>query len=295
MDLNKFVDQYIETALWSSNDDEGMPLDKVFDADGIDPATKKRMVKDCSAFLQKAKDLLELSDMDESEAAHKFWLSRNGHGTGLWDVDDWKNPRVKQRGKTLHEIAKKFGEFDLYVGDDGYIHGGSDYVPDHYGVASASKRLAAQHVLLLASAVQRLKLAGMATAADLTLKDREEATKALQVIEKGIDKASHMSPAQTVNQALVMIGKALTKYGDDYRDALYYFLGGDVSMFTETLDMVVKMAARQRDNEPGMKNTLKKASQTIKELIEKLGGKSAGPASVKPAKPSGPQEFDFGD
>lgn len=137
-DLESFLERYIEFALGTAMDDAGTPLDKHFDADGIDPATKKRMLRDCSQFINKAKTLLEQSGMDMSDAAYNFLMSRNAAGTGFWDVDDYKNQEAVSLGKKLHAIAKSFGEFDLYVGDDGFLHGGSDYVPEKYNEASVT-------------------------------------------------------------------------------------------------------------------------------------------------------------
>ena len=47
--------------------------------------------------------------------AHDFWLTRNGHGTGFWDGD------YPETGDRLTELAKKFGECNLYVTDDNEI------------------------------------------------------------------------------------------------------------------------------------------------------------------------------
>ena len=46
------------------------------------------------------------------------WLTRNGHGAGFWD-GDWPEPVASR----LTKSAKRFGSFDLYVGDDGKVHG----------------------------------------------------------------------------------------------------------------------------------------------------------------------------
>jgi hypothetical protein len=51
-------------------------------------------------------------------AGHDFWLTRNGHGCGYWD-GDW--PKGVAEG--LDRLARSFGAFDLYLGDDGLIHG----------------------------------------------------------------------------------------------------------------------------------------------------------------------------
>ena len=66
-----------------------------------------RLIKDCDIFQLKAGELLE--DWPLDQAGHDFWLTRNGHGAGFWD-GDWKD----SAGASLTEIAKSFGECNLY-------------------------------------------------------------------------------------------------------------------------------------------------------------------------------------
>ena len=117
-DLETFLHQYIETALWSSTDESDEPMDKNYGPQDIDSATLDKMKKDCLDFMRKAGQ--HIIGMKITNAAHDFWLNRNGHGAGFWD-GDW--PEVE--GKTLDKLSESFGTFDLYVGDDGKIHGGS--------------------------------------------------------------------------------------------------------------------------------------------------------------------------
>ena len=53
----------------------------------------------------------------EEHAGHDFWLTRNGHGCGFWD-GDWTEPAATK----LTESAENFGDYDLYIGDDGKIY-----------------------------------------------------------------------------------------------------------------------------------------------------------------------------
>ncbi len=55
---------------------------------------------------------------DDEAAGHDFWLTRNGHGAGFWD-GDWPEPAATR----LTASSKKYGEFNLYLGDDGKIYG----------------------------------------------------------------------------------------------------------------------------------------------------------------------------
>lgn len=117
--LDTFTRQCVATALWSSTTDAGEPLDADHDASDIDADTLAVMVRDCESFQDRSGAMIV---SDPSLAGHDFWLSRNGHGAGFFD-GGWSNvPGHGAIGDTLQAMAKSFGEFDLYVGDDGRIH-----------------------------------------------------------------------------------------------------------------------------------------------------------------------------
>ncbi len=111
--MDKFIESYIETALWLSADEYGVPLDSIYDNDDISPECMAQMVEDCKAFQETAGDMIAGR---EKRAGHDFWLTRNGHGAGFWD-GDWI-----QHGDKLTEISKAYGSVDLYVGDDDKIY-----------------------------------------------------------------------------------------------------------------------------------------------------------------------------
>jgi hypothetical protein len=108
------LEQYIETALWSSTDHNDEPLDKNYSIDDIDAETLKRCQTDIDAFIAKAGNLLD--DLN-GPIMHDFWLTRNRHGAGFWDGD-----YPKEIGRKLTEISHSFGEIDFYVGDDGRLY-----------------------------------------------------------------------------------------------------------------------------------------------------------------------------
>jgi hypothetical protein len=115
-----FLDSYVECALWSSNDDDGNPLDSLRYADAeLAEETRARMTKDCQAFELAANNLFAAAAYYEGaeQVAHDFWLTRNHHGAGFWD-GDYPEPL----GQQLTDLADSFGECDLYVGDDGKIY-----------------------------------------------------------------------------------------------------------------------------------------------------------------------------
>ena len=119
MNLDTFTRQYVETALWSSNDEStpegGEPMDANYDIDDIHPDTLAIMIEDCAKFQKDNAD--DIGDRYE-DAGHDFWLTREGHGCGFWETPDWP----KEAGKRLTAACKAFGEFNLYVGDDGLIY-----------------------------------------------------------------------------------------------------------------------------------------------------------------------------
>lgn len=128
--LDDFTDGYILGALWSSSDpDTEEPLDKNHDAEDLDEETLEAMSNDAARFYDswwrvieaatkkkgtKHKDLREAYE----QAGVDFWLTRNGHGSGFWD-GDWSEPEATN----LTSGSKKFGGYNLLVGDDGRIYG----------------------------------------------------------------------------------------------------------------------------------------------------------------------------
>ena len=130
MSLKQFFDGYVTTALWSSNDESdesgGDPLDANYSSDDIAPDTLAAMHRDCKAFYEQFANVIESDkappavDLDgqAGRAGHDFWLTRNGHGAGFWD-GDWPEPEAT----ILTDASKQFGSFDLYIGDDGNVHG----------------------------------------------------------------------------------------------------------------------------------------------------------------------------
>ncbi len=117
--LDDFTRAYIKCALWSTNDESdasgGVPMDDHYWIDGIDPDTLAKIVTDCRQF--QAEHWEDICNNVEG-AGHDFWLTRNGHEAGFWD-GDWPEPAATR----LTKASKAFGEFHLYVGDDGVIHG----------------------------------------------------------------------------------------------------------------------------------------------------------------------------
>jgi hypothetical protein len=128
-----FTRAYIQAALFSTNDnaDEsgGQPLDANYDPEDIAPETMQQIEADCQKFQRENGEFIRDCDRGsgeysvEAQAGHDFWLTRNGHGAGFWD-GDWP-----ETGDALDKAAKAYGEFDLYVGDDGKLYGTPSRTP----------------------------------------------------------------------------------------------------------------------------------------------------------------------
>lgn len=131
MSLKSFTDAYIEAALWSTNDEStesgGHPLDKNYGPSDIDAETLAAMKRDCEKFYNAHEQRWDSLDgqqegLTDERAGNRFWLNRNGHGTGFWDDDglDEDNQRF------LSAASQKFGEFNLYL----YSPSHPDWTPD---------------------------------------------------------------------------------------------------------------------------------------------------------------------
>lgn len=113
--LDAFTRGYIGAALQLA--DEELGDDAFYEKLHVD--TISDMIEDCRAFqAENAADLGEYYDhgLDEEQAGIDFWLTRNGHGAGFWDRG------AGDAGKRLSAASKKYGETDLYLGDDGAVY-----------------------------------------------------------------------------------------------------------------------------------------------------------------------------
>jgi hypothetical protein len=124
-----FVRGYLVAMLWSTNGDDdaegmgaGEPLDDDHGIEDFAPEALASSREDCRKFYDANRadfmDPLEDAQCSAEEyAGHNFLLTRNGHGCGFWD-----GRYEKEAGERLSEAARKFGEVNAYVGDDGQIY-----------------------------------------------------------------------------------------------------------------------------------------------------------------------------
>lgn len=117
--VDEFTKAYVEAALSTTTDEStpsgGVPLDRDHGPDDIAAETLALMEADCRKFQEAHADDIAA---DMGLAGYHFWLTRCGHGTGFWN-GMWPD----EVGERLTEASHKYGEFNLYVGDDGLIHG----------------------------------------------------------------------------------------------------------------------------------------------------------------------------
>ena len=120
--IDEMVAAYLETALWSSTDNTddsgGSPLDDNYTTDDLAPETLASAVQDCAAFMWYERENIRAAELSPASVGHNFWLTRNHHGAGFWDLG-LGNP-----GRNLTDAAHVYGSVDLYVGDDGKVYGG---------------------------------------------------------------------------------------------------------------------------------------------------------------------------
>lgn len=98
-----FLEQYLDTAFWVAD----------IEPQELDENCHREATIDCLAFLSRIDWCL--NDNNRKQAAHDFYLSRNGHGTGF---SSW--PKVYTIGRNadqLQEIAESFGPTDYYTTD----------------------------------------------------------------------------------------------------------------------------------------------------------------------------------
>lgn len=121
--LSDFARAYIIAALWSSNDEDGTPLDDQSGLDDMDPDTLATMAKESDEFAARNRELIDTAGLDDSRAGHNFWLSRCGHGSGFFDEPASHAPlSVVNACDRLQEASRKAGERNIYRGDDQKIY-----------------------------------------------------------------------------------------------------------------------------------------------------------------------------
>lgn len=130
--VNPTVRALAETILWSSCDENGIPLDKNYTVENINQECIDRLYSEYNQFIDKAEseiteavgsiwnsidDFYDTMQPTENQTEHDFILTRNGHGAGFWD-GDW----MECVSGILTDAAKQFPEITAIPGDDGKVY-----------------------------------------------------------------------------------------------------------------------------------------------------------------------------
>lgn len=109
--INEVLKSYLETLIWSNSEDlDGKTINDI-DSNSIDKS-RNDIIKFIELISNTPGAQEEVNTYDEKSFGHNFALSRNGHGAGFFD--DWND--------ILQDLARNFGEADLYLGDDGRLY-----------------------------------------------------------------------------------------------------------------------------------------------------------------------------
>jgi len=98
----EFVSHYIDTALWAGNCTDY----------GLDEESEREAIIDCLAFYSRV--CCYLTEGNRTQAAHDFYLSRNGLGSGFWDRAPSYTYSIGNYADKFQAIAESFGTTDYY-------------------------------------------------------------------------------------------------------------------------------------------------------------------------------------
>lgn len=137
--MNPSLERLVRTLLWSETDNSdesgGEPLDANYDITDVDEKSLAELNKRFQSFVEEAEKALtekfgdewgSIDDFYTGSASggfyteHDFIMTVNGHGCGFWEKGDWQD----DVSDILTRLAKKQGEIDAYVGDNGRVHFG---------------------------------------------------------------------------------------------------------------------------------------------------------------------------
>lgn len=115
-ELTAMVNQYLATAAWAENDEEGNPFDDQPVEWSDDAIAEAQTV--CAAFLLAWAERLQPISYyrSTSDVGHDLWLTRNRHGAGFWDGD-----YPKALGLELTAYAHTLGERNVYRNESGLL------------------------------------------------------------------------------------------------------------------------------------------------------------------------------
>lgn len=116
--MKNILEGYLECALLSSTQDNDSPFGDDYGIEDISAESIKSAEKDIQDFVALLKDekIEWENEITECRFGYEFWLTRNHHGSGFWDMG------LGELGKKLTEWAHSYGSSDVYLGDDGVVY-----------------------------------------------------------------------------------------------------------------------------------------------------------------------------
>lgn len=120
--LRTFTLAYVWEAASFASDEDGESLDR--SGDDFAPEARAAMDADCKAFVDanRAELAAVMAEIPASQCGELFYLNRCGHGVGFWSETHKKTSHVKVALERLAAAARKAGEVNVYVGDDGQLY-----------------------------------------------------------------------------------------------------------------------------------------------------------------------------
>jgi hypothetical protein len=130
--VNPTIRALAETILWSSCDDNEIPLDKNYSAKDINQECLNRLYLEYTQFVNSVEkqitaifgdnwesidEFYDIIQPTENQTEHDYIMTRNGHGCGFWD-GDW----MSGIADILTDAAKSFPKIYATLGDDGKIY-----------------------------------------------------------------------------------------------------------------------------------------------------------------------------
>jgi len=117
--LSEMTRAYLETALWTSEDD-GDRLERNYSVSNFSADAVAKAERDCQEFATENEELYRRIGISEDKAGQFFWLVRTGSGRSF--TDDFKTGSVQmQIAKKLDTSARKYGEAHVHVSDEGEL------------------------------------------------------------------------------------------------------------------------------------------------------------------------------
>ena len=123
MSKQDFINGFLEAAMWlgqsyeneaEAERGEGTDLRDIIDTSEIPTDVMKEITDDCEAFYDNYSHLWE-GELDDVDAGHDFFLTRNRHGSGFWDRD-------LEHADELTDAAHVYGSFNLERFADGPVY-----------------------------------------------------------------------------------------------------------------------------------------------------------------------------